>query len=132
MKYRCVPGSHSSAQSVLHRLVISSLLLLLLVAPVAFAQSTQTLQYTIARPDPWDPQAYSYYTVGVIHTYNPYKRGGTGVFFVQAAGHTAHFFDPLAAAVVMAPNKIRDAYAINLPGHGSSGWPEGRIYSEIS
>ena len=106
------------------------LLFLLPFAPASSAASTQTLQYTIAKPNP--PQGYTYYTVEVIHTYNPLKRKGTGVFFVQTAGHTAHFFDPLAAALVMAPNTIRDAYAINLPGHGASGWPDDLTYGELS
>lgn len=115
---------------MLPRFAAALSLLLSLAGTAAFAQSTQTLLYTIAKPDPL--QGYSYYTVEVIHTYNQHKRGGTGVFFVQAAGHTAHFFDPLASALVMSANNIRDAYAINLPGHGASGWPSDRIYGEIS
>jgi pimeloyl-ACP methyl ester carboxylesterase len=106
------------------------LLVLLLVAPAALAQSTETLRYTIAKPDPVN--GYSYYSVEVIHTYNPQKRRGAGVFFVPSAGHTARFFDPLAAAVVTAPNTIKDAYAIDLPGHGSSGWPDGLLFGDIS
>ena len=115
---------------MLIRFVAALLLMLSLVTQAAFAQTTQTLHYTIARPDP--PQGYAYYPVEVIHTYNPQKRRGSGVFLVHAAGHTAHFFDPLAAALVTAPNTIRDVYAINLPGHGASGWPADLGYHDIS
>ena len=106
------------------------LLVLLLLSQAAIAQSTETLRYTIAKPDPVN--GYSYYSVNVIHTYNPQKRRGSGVFFVHSAGHTARFFDPLAAALVTAPNTIKDAYAIDLPGHGSSGWPDGLLFGDIS